>query len=458
MSRQGRQTLYRLVESLCIFAAILAGLYGASDGLVFDTSTGGKLAAIVAAFLGAWHVISRRFGARAVSPRRNLAVAVRRSLEAWLVTCGLMGFLVITTVVPVGFNAWITLAVGAGGLAFLQLVSSVSQLVPGYTRVSTLVIGSCPSTRALTASQDAHDAFRYCGFLPFANEDPRQMPHLRCLGEIQDLAEVISTHEVRAAIVSPSDSAITGEVHRAIDTCESLGLQTHYFPSFLDSSDMRVGMAWSANRPGLSVQMLGEASVKAACKRAIDVVGSALGILALLPVFVLCAAAVKLTSKGSIFYRQTRVGAAGSTFSCFKFRTMYVGAHAQQAMLRAQSLQDGPAFKIKHDPRITPIGRVLRKFSLDELPQLFNVLLGDMSLVGPRPPIPSEVEEYSWWQRRRIAIKPGLTCIWQVYGRNSVSFKRWVEMDLYYIDNWSIWMDLKLIAQTFKVVLRGTGM
>ena len=173
-----------------------------------------------------------------------------------------------------------------------------------------------------------------------------------------------------------------------------------------------------------------------------------------------CALAVKLTSNGPMLYRQTRVGTGGRTFNCFKFRTMFVGAHAQQAMLRAQNQnqQDGPAFKIKADPRITRVGRILRKFSLDELPQMFNVLLGDMSLVGPRPPIPEEVEEYTWWQRRRISVKPGLTCIWQVYGRNRVSFKRWVEMDLYYIDNWSLWMDVKLIAQTVKVVLRGTGM
>ena len=105
-----------------------------------------------------------------------------------------------------------------------------------------------------------------------------------------------------------------------------------------------------------------------------------------------------------------------------------------------------------------PAGRLLRKFSLDELPQLFNVLVGDMSLVGPRPPIPSEVEKYSWWQRRRISVKPGLTCVWQVWGRNRVSFKRWVEMDLYYIDNWSLWLDIKLIAHTFRTVLAGTGM
>lgn len=431
---------------------------GVRADMAFDPGTAASFAGLVGVFLATWILIARRISAHAISPRRNLSMAVVRTMEAWIATWGLAGLLCISTFAPPGFHAWIALLVGAGCLTFLQLISSVSGLSRSAQRVSTIVIGSCPSTRALTSTRDAREAFSYCGFVPFANEDPQQMPHLRRLGEVQDLTQLIRAYDVEAAIVSPSDDAITGEVHSAIDTCETLGLQTQYYPSFLDSSDMRVGMAWSANRPGLSVQMLGKVSVRAVCKRAIDVVGSAVGIVALLPVFVACTLAVKLSSRGPVFFRQTRVGAAGGTFSCLKFRTMYVGAHAQQAMLRAQSEQDGPAFKIKDDPRISPVGRILRKFSLDELPQLFNVLTGDMSLVGPRPPIPSEVEDYSWWQRRRITVKPGLTCIWQVYGRNRVSFKRWVEMDLYYIDNWSIWMDLKLIAQTFKVVLRGTGM
>jgi len=187
-------------------------------------------------------------------------------------------------------------------------------------------------------------------------------------------------------------------------------------------------------------------------------IGATVGLVALLPVFAACITAVKLTSRGPIFFRQERIGKNGNVFTCLKFRTMRVGAQAQQELLRAASVQDGPAFKIPDDPRVTSIGRFLRKFSLDELPQLINVLCGDMSLVGPRPPIPSEVENYSWWQRRRISVKPGLTCVWQVWGRNRVSFKRWVEMDLFYIDNWSLWLDFKLIAHTFRAVLKGTGM
>ena len=199
-------------------------------------------------------------------------------------------------------------------------------------------------------------------------------------------------------------------------------------------------------------------SLTSLAKRSIDLIGAGGCLLALLPVFLACSLAVKLTSRGPVFFRQTRVGKDGRDFGCLKFRTMRLGAHAQQEVLRGMSTQDGPAFKLPKDPRVTRIGRFMRKYSLDELPQLINVLAGDMSLVGPRPPIPSEVESYTVWQRRRISVKPGLTCVWQVYGRNRVSFKRWVEMDLYYIDNWSLRLDLKLLAHTVGVVLRGTGM
>ncbi len=193
-------------------------------------------------------------------------------------------------------------------------------------------------------------------------------------------------------------------------------------------------------------------------KRSCDVLGSTVGIVALLPVLLASALVVKLTSQGPVFFHQERVGKNGRVFACFKFRTMKVGAQALQESLRAQSQQDGPAFKILNDPRITRVGRILRKYSIDELPQLLNVLRGEMSLVGPRPPLPSEVATYTPSQMRRISVKPGLTCIWQVYGRNRVTWKRWVEMDLYYIDHMSLLLDLKLVAQTFRVVLRGTGM
>ena len=364
----------------------------------------------------------------------------------------------VSTIANDELSIWLVLAAGAALLALNRWAMTFSTLGQSSDRPRAVVIGACASARALTSTRDADEAVELIGFVPFTNEDPSTMPHLAELAPLPNLADTLRYHQVDVAFVSPSDQARTGEVHQVIDTCEGLGLQTQYFPSFLDVNDMRVGLTWSADRPGLNVHAIRENSLAALGKRALDITGAAAGIIALLPVFVACALAVKLTSRGPVLFKQTRTGKNGRTFGCLKFRTMRVGAHTQQELLRAASLQDGPAFKIKGDPRITAVGRILRKFSIDELPQLFNVMLGDMSLVGPRPPIPSEVDKYTWWQRRRISIKPGLTCVWQVYGRNRVSFKRWVEMDLYYIDNWSLWLDLKLIAHTVRVVLRGTGM
>ena len=443
---------------MCILAALsAAGAWSRTPSYQSIGFPYGSLT-LISFFSISWLFIARRFSAHSVSPSRDLKFSVMRTAEAWATTWGLAGLMSVTTVAPPTFDIWLALVVGGALLTLLRLATSFSEADHHSGRVRTIVIGSCPSARALTSTAEADQTFRLCGFVAFANEDPRQMPHLRELGTVNNLADLIKANEISAAIVSPSDDAVTGEVHQVMNTCETLGLQTQYFPSFLDVDDTRVDITWSASRPGLNVQLMGATSMGAVCKRAVDVVGAIIGIVTLLPVFIACALVIKLTSRGPILYQQTRVGRMGRTFNCLKFRTMQVGAQEQQEELRPASHQDGPAFKINGDPRVTRFGQMLRKFSVDELPQLFNVLVGDMSLVGPRPPVPSEVEQYSWWQRRRISIKPGLTCVWQVYGRNRVSFKRWVEMDLYYIDNWSMWMDMKLIAKTVRVVLSGTGM
>lgn len=192
-------------------------------------------------------------------------------------------------------------------------------------------------------------------------------------------------------------------------------------------------------------------------KSCIDYSVAAFSVVLGAPVFLVLALLVKLTSKGPIFFSQERAGLNGRRFKVHKFRTMVVNAEELKETLLEANEMDGPVFKMKKDPRITPIGRFLRKTSLDELPQLFNVLKGEMSLVGPRPPLPSEVEKYRLWQRRRLSMKPGLTCIWQVSGRNNISFEEWMNMDLEYIDNWSLKLDLKLLLLTFREVAFGGG-
>ncbi|CEQ10458.1 capsular polysaccharide biosynthsis protein [[Clostridium] sordellii] len=189
-------------------------------------------------------------------------------------------------------------------------------------------------------------------------------------------------------------------------------------------------------------------------KRLVDIIGSLIGIILLLPIFIIVAVSIKLEDpKGTVFFSQKRNGKYPETFNMYKFRSMVYNAEELLDELKEKNEMTGPAFKIKDDPRITKIGKFIRKTSIDELPQLFNILKGDMSFVGPRPPIPREVEEYDEYQLQRLSVKPGLTCYWQVSGRNNIDFKNWVELDLKYIRERNIFLDIKLIFITIPALL-----
>jgi exopolysaccharide biosynthesis polyprenyl glycosylphosphotransferase len=192
-------------------------------------------------------------------------------------------------------------------------------------------------------------------------------------------------------------------------------------------------------------------------KRAVDFVGAGIGLVLTAPVLAVCAIAIRLDDKGPVLFRQTRSGLNGRPFTMIKLRTMCDDAEERKADLLELNECDGPVFKVVKDPRITRVGRVLRKMSLDELPQLWNVLIGDMSLVGPRPPVPQEVTQYQTFERRRLSMRPGMTCIWQVSGRSGIGFDRWVQLDVQYIDSWSLALDLKILLKTVPAVLRGEG-
>jgi exopolysaccharide biosynthesis polyprenyl glycosylphosphotransferase len=193
-------------------------------------------------------------------------------------------------------------------------------------------------------------------------------------------------------------------------------------------------------------------------KRGLDIGGAAFGLILCIPLFVVVAILIKVTSRGPVLFRQERYGLGKRTFRIYKFRTMVQDAEAAQAALEHMNQNSGPVFKIFKDPRITRIGAFLRKTSIDELPQLINVLMGEMSLVGPRPLNMRDVGRFSEaWLMRRFSVKPGLTCLWQVSGRSNVSFDRWIALDLHYIDHWSLRMDFKILAMTLPAVVKGTG-
>jgi lipopolysaccharide/colanic/teichoic acid biosynthesis glycosyltransferase len=203
--------------------------------------------------------------------------------------------------------------------------------------------------------------------------------------------------------------------------------------------------------------LLNAARWQLAVKRGMDIVMSGLAIVVLTPLLLAVAILVGTTSRGPIFYVQERVGRSGKPFRMVKFRSMYRDAHDQRFEHLEQNMHQGPIFKIRDDPRITPVGRAIRRLSIDELPQFFNVLAGHMSLVGPRPPLPEEFLDYTDRERQRLLVKPGVTCIWQVSGRSDIDFKTWIDMDLEYIETWSVRLDLKLLAKTVPAVLSGRG-
>jgi exopolysaccharide biosynthesis polyprenyl glycosylphosphotransferase len=249
------------------------------------------------------------------------------------------------------------------------------------------------------------------------------------------------------------------QVEAAIQACELEGVEAWLVADFFKTQISRTSLDDFYGRPILVFRSTPEASWESVLKYVIDRVGAFVMILLFSWVFALVALLIKLRSPGPILFRQQRSGLNGRPFTIYKFRTMVTDAEQRKAELAAMNEMTGPVFKMTLDPRVTPIGRILRKFSLDEFPQLFNVARGEMSLVGPRPLPVDEVKRFNdLAHRRRLSVKPGLTCLWQISGRNNVKdFKDWVRLDLEYIDNWSLWLDLKILWRTVPIVLTGAG-
>lgn len=248
-----------------------------------------------------------------------------------------------------------------------------------------------------------------------------------------------------------------GRLPQLVQTCRSLGIEFQIAPDLYELSFDRVDVL---NVSGVPLIGLKENSIKGwnlAVKRSLDVLLILLALPFLLPLFLLISLIIRLDSRGPALFRQTRVGKHGHTFTCYKFRTMVIDAEQRKAELAKLNEADGPLFKIRRDPRVTRVGRFLRQSSLDELPQLLNVLRGDMSLVGPRPGLPEEVEQYTTWHLRRLEVTPGLTGLWQVLGRSDTTFDEMVRLDIYYTENWSVGMDIRLLLKTIPVVLLGKG-
>ncbi|MFZ5478973.1 MAG: sugar transferase [Myxococcota bacterium] len=321
-----------------------------------------------------------------------------------------------------------------------------------------LVVGSAaeagPFLETLARRRDW--GLRIAGVIRPDDEEVTSVNGVRVLGKLSQLHEVLTQNAI-AQVFMTGRAWDTATLRKVADECEEVGVTFSMDANFLGLSVSRADVqdfdGWSV----LSFASTPDNADALVIKRAVDVLGATFALAIMAPVLALIALAIKLEDGGPVFFVQERSGLFGRKFPMFKFRSMVPDAEARKAALEAMNEMSGPVFKMARDPRITRVGALLRKTSLDEWPQFWNVLRGDMSLVGPRPPIPAEVARYERWQMRRLSMKPGITCIWQVSGRNHVDFDTWMKLDLEYIDNWSLFLDLKLLLRTVPAVLSGSG-
>jgi exopolysaccharide biosynthesis polyprenyl glycosylphosphotransferase len=329
---------------------------------------------------------------------------------------------------------------------------------------SLLLIGSNQRAYNMISRllEKPHLGYRVVGYLdtpPHGQSYDKLYPHLKYLGSVEDFNAVLDREEIDEVVITLPIRSCYERIKCLIDACEEQGIRVHLLSDFFPLKLARVQAGEFDGLPTLTLVTGAMTVWPAAFKRAFDLIVGVPLVLLLSPAFLLIALLIKFTSPGGpILFVQTRVGYNRRRFKMLKFRTMVPDAERLQASLEALNEAQGPVFKIKDDPRITPIGRILRKTSLDELPQIFNVIKGDMSLVGPRPLPLRDVERFEeLWLRRRFSVRPGITCLWQVNGRSDTTFDEWIEQDLEYIDHWSLGLDFKILVKTIPVVLRGTG-
>ncbi|MCD6250645.1 MAG: sugar transferase [candidate division Zixibacteria bacterium] len=294
------------------------------------------------------------------------------------------------------------------------------------------------------------------GFLDFHRQGYWRYQDIPLIGHPDILENIVANSQVDALFwaLEPEDVSSSWKL---METAEKMGVRIFVMPKMYQPKVANVTPTYINGLPAMVYRSEPKRPLPLMFKTILDRVSAFLGLVLVSPIMLAVAAIVKIDSRGPIFFKQTRLGLNGKPFTLFKFRTMCSDAETRKDTLLGKNEMSGPVFKIKRDPRVTKVGRIFRKFSIDELPQLFNILKGEMSLVGPRPPLPQEVRRFEPWQHRKLSVRPGLTCLWQVNGRNNIDFEEWMRLDLQYIDNWSFWLDAKILAKTVPTVVRGSG-
>ena len=329
----------------------------------------------------------------------------------------------------------------------------------GYNYRMLLIVGTGKRAAQFISRINNHPEWglRIAGVLDYEeSQQGKDIEGSNVIGTLDDLSKIFHSRSIDEVVFIIPRSKLN-LIENSLYVCETEGVKATIAA---DLFELRIAKARLTELDGMPLVTFETTVAKEwqlFVKRAFDIIASGIGIIILSPFLLVVVLLIKITMPGPVFYLQKRVGLNSRRFVLYKFRSMYEGAHEKLSELAEKNEMQGPVFKMKNDPRVTPLGRILRKFSIDELPQLFNVFMGKMSLVGPRPPISQEVAQYEPWQRRRLSMRPGITCIWQVSGRNKIGFDEWMRLDLQYIDNWSLLLDFKILFKTIPVVLFGIG-
>jgi exopolysaccharide biosynthesis polyprenyl glycosylphosphotransferase len=349
---------------------------------------------------------------------------------------------------------WLTIVPTMVALRAVLRSLTSSNLVPVQ---DILIIGSGP--RALSLYErltGVPDHRRIVGFVDTVSDSTPASIRDKVLGPLESLEGLLMHRAIDEVLIALPMKSCYSEIQEVIRVCERVGVRSKYLADIFELR--RSARNTPETRSGVVDVPIASDDYRLLIKRVIDVIGALVALLLLSPVLLAAAAAVKLTSRGPLIFRQERYGYNRRKFAMLKFRTMVANAEALQAQFETQNEAAGPIFKIRDDPRMTPVGRFLRRASIDELPQLINVLRGEMSLVGPRPMATRDVHRFTEAAlMRRFSVRPGITCLWQVSGRSNLGFDRWIELDLQYIDQWSLALDASILARTVPAVMKGTG-
>ena len=433
---------------------------GVNDFLLLRLSLGNLLTLVVFGYV--WQLLFFLFGLYDSSEPRSLRTDAP-SVAAACTLGALVGLIPVAWSESGAYNPHVVLIAWPltvlATLGVRAVIRQLSQRALSQEVQRVVIVGTGPlATRLYDRVQnDPTSSYEVLGFVD-TNEG--QLPPAiqnRLLGSLDQLEPILMQTVVDEVLIAlPIKSRYT-QIQRALEECERAGVQSRYSPELFNSRVARLRLETPDGQPAIAMKVVND-GYGLVVKRAIDIVGATLGLIILSPLFAVIAIAIKVTSEGPVFFGQERYGWRKRRFTMHKFRTMVSGAEALQESLEDRNEAVGPVFKIADDPRVTPLGRFLRKSSLDELPQLWNVLRGEMSLVGPRPLPLRDVNKFeAAWLMRRFSVAPGITGLWQVSGRSDLPFHDWVRLDLEYIDRWSLALDLGILARTLPAVLRGTG-